>query len=60
MVLWDFVAAFSRKIEVSVFTLEDLEASACHRYRHHCHNLDNAMTMLENMMRNYVKRSHPH
>jgi len=31
VVLWDFVAAFSRKIEVSPFTLEDLEASACHR-----------------------------
>ena len=32
IVLWDFVAAFSRKIEVSPFSLEDLEASACHRW----------------------------
>ncbi len=60
MVLWDFVAAFSRKIEVSVFSLEDLEASACHRYRHSSHNLYNSMTMSDNMIRNYVKRSHPH
>ena len=28
VVLWDFVAAFSRKIEVSPFSMEDLEASA--------------------------------